>query len=204
MDKRRLIKRYGKLYSEELGINLRSRKNKEIFKWFLASVLFGAPIGEKNAERTHRLFMRSRIDSPEAILKMGWDGLVKILDNGGYTRYDFKTADKLLEVAKNLKERYSSSLTALYAKSSTEKELEGNLMALAKGIGKVTAEIFLREMYGIWNVHPEHTPLAVKTAKRLNIRLGKKFDKKLDVALIRYAHETRKKVHKKERGLRLR
>jgi hypothetical protein len=35
--------------------------------------------------------------TPKQILKTGWDDLVKILDEGGYTRYDFKTADRLLE-----------------------------------------------------------------------------------------------------------
>ena len=38
--------------------------------------------------------------SPSKILETGWDGLVEILDEGGYTRYDFKTATKILEIAK--------------------------------------------------------------------------------------------------------
>lgn len=198
MEKKALIRRYGLLYNEELGVNLKSGKSREIFKWFLASVLFGAPIEEKSAEKAFRLFMKNKIDSPEAILNAGWDNLVKVLDNGGYTRYDFKTADKLLEMAKNLRERYNSDLSVLYARSLTEAEIEHNLMSLANGIGKITVEIFLREMYGVWKVSPTHTPLAVKTAKRLNIRLGKRFDKRLDVALIRYAHETRKKIRKEK------
>ena len=198
MEKRALVRRYGRLYSEELGINLNGGRSGEVFKWFLASVLFGAPIGEKNAKKTFRIFMKNRVDSPDAMLKTGRNGLVRLLDNGGYTRYDFKTADKLLEMSKNLKEKYESDLDILYSKSLTEEEIEQNLMGLSEGIGKITVEIFLREMYGTWKVSPKHTPPAVKTAKRLNIRLGKKFDKRLDVALIRYAHETRRKVHKKE------
>ena len=198
MEKSELIRKYGMLYSDELGINLKSKKSGEIFKWFLASVLFGAPIGEKNAKKTFLILMAKHVRTPEAILDTGWDGIVRLLDNGGYTRYDFKTADKLLELAKNLRDRYDSDLENLYSKTFTEEEIEHNLMGLAKGIGKITVEIFLREMEGVWKVHPKHTPLAIKTAKRLNIRLGKRFDKKLDAALIRYAHETRKKVHKKE------
>jgi hypothetical protein len=39
-------------------------------------------------------------------VKTGWDGLVSTLDAGGYVRYDFKTATKLLEVMKNLIDQY--------------------------------------------------------------------------------------------------
>ncbi len=43
---------------------------------------------------------------PETIVKTGWDGLVSALDAGGYVRYVFKTATKLLEVMKNLIDQY--------------------------------------------------------------------------------------------------
>jgi len=41
-------------YSEELGINLKSRKSEKIFKWFLASILYGARISETIAKNTYR------------------------------------------------------------------------------------------------------------------------------------------------------
>jgi len=35
----------------KLGINLRSRKEGELFKWFLACLLFGKPIQQEIADR---------------------------------------------------------------------------------------------------------------------------------------------------------
>jgi hypothetical protein len=35
-------------------------------------------------------------------MEKGWDGLVAILDRGGYVCYDYKTATKLLEINRNL------------------------------------------------------------------------------------------------------
>ena len=75
-----LVEKYGKRYSELLGINLERGNDKEIFKWFLAAVLFGAPISETSAIKTYRCFKRHRVLSAEKILKTGWQGLVNILD----------------------------------------------------------------------------------------------------------------------------
>ena len=93
---KKLISTLGGKFSKELGINLSKGKSTEIFKWFLASKLFGARIGTNIAIKTYREFERCCVLSPEKILDTGWDGLVKILDDGEYARYDFSTATKLL------------------------------------------------------------------------------------------------------------
>jgi len=84
-----LTNNFGQKYSEMLGINLGRRDEGEIFKWFLASVLFGAPISESAVIKTYRCFEKRKALSPQRILETGWDGLVEILDEGSYTRYDF-------------------------------------------------------------------------------------------------------------------
>lgn len=112
-----------KLYSEELGINLSSRKESEVFKWFLASVLFGARISENIAKNTYRAFVKYDILTPKKILDAGWDELVNVLDEGGYVRYDFSTADKLLGICKTLLEKYGC-LTNLHKKAENPRDLE--------------------------------------------------------------------------------
>ena len=105
-DLRTLLQSLGQKYSEVLEIDLSDRSDIEIFKWFLASLLFGAPITESAVIRTYKSFRKNAVLTPKKIIEIGWDGLVKILDEGGYTRYDFKTADKLLLVSRNLIEKY--------------------------------------------------------------------------------------------------
>ncbi|MBI5253374.1 MAG: hypothetical protein HY930_03130, partial [Euryarchaeota archaeon] len=97
MSIRHLIQNYGTPYSEEGGIDIKSCSSKEIAKWFLASILFAARISESIAKNTYREFERRGITTAAKISGTSWDDLVAILDSGGYVRYDFKTADKLLE-----------------------------------------------------------------------------------------------------------
>lgn len=137
----------GKVYSKDLGINLKSGKGEEIFKWFLACLLFGKPIQQGVAKRTYFEFEKVGILTPGEILKAGWNKLVEILDRGGYVRYDFSTATKLLEICKELKERYGS-LTQLFKISKNKKDLARRLREF-KGIGPVTVRIFLRDLKSI-------------------------------------------------------
>ena len=176
-----LLEELGETYSESLGINLLSRRSDEIFKWFLASILFGARISESTAIKTYREFEKRKVVSPEKILETGWDDLVKILDEGGYVRYDFKTATKLLEIANNLVREYQGDLNALHSKAKDTKDLERRLMNLGKGIGPVTAAIFLRDLRGIWKkADPPPTILTTAAARNLRFTKGKSDEEALD------------------------
>ncbi len=168
MRPRELVEATGGRFSVELGIDLSSLQPNELFKWLLASLLFGARISRKIAGRTYRSFEKHDALSIESILAKGWQDLVEILDKGGYARYDFKTAAKLLEVAENLKSRYGGDLNRLHSESSGPADLENRLMALGKGIGPVTTNIFLREMRGLWEkAQPALSRPAIIAAREL-------------------------------------
>lgn len=169
-DVRALVESRGQKYSEILGIDISEGKEDEVFKWFLASLLFGAPITESSVVKTYRCFQKHGVLTPKQILKTGWDDLVKILDEGGYTRYDFKTADKLLEVARNLTEKCSGSLCLIHSESSGAHGFENRLKNLGKGVGDVTVSIFLRELRDVWEkAEPNPTALVVLAAQELGI-----------------------------------
>jgi endonuclease III len=132
------------IYSGDLGIDLRSRREVELFKWFLACLLFGKPIQQDVARRTYFEFVNEGLLTPDAILRTGWDKLVEVLDRGHYVRYDFSTATKLLEISKSLKDQYGT-LTCLLEQVKNWTELSQRLQSF-KGIGPVTARIFLRDI----------------------------------------------------------
>jgi endonuclease III len=155
------------LYSEDLAIDLKEPSGR--FKWFLASILFGARISETIAANTYKIFERHGINSQENIIAAGWDELVKILDEGGYARYDFSTATKLLDIMGTLKDKYGS-LENLYSQSSDINDLERRLQEF-KGIGAVTTQIFLRELRGVWNISPKVSSKAKSIAENLDINL---------------------------------
>jgi len=133
-----------KIYSKDLGIDLKSKKESELFKWFLACLLFGKPIQQEVAKRTYFEFEKEGLLKPKKILKAGWSKLVRVLDRGHYVRYDFSTATKLLEICKKLKKDYGTMLNFIKSAKS-KKGLEKKLLEF-KGIGPVTTRIFLRDI----------------------------------------------------------
>ena len=135
-------------YARRLQIDLASKNEQELFKWFLACLLFGKPIQTAIAERAYQELVGARLTSPNAVLRAGWNKLVCLLDRAHYVRYDFSTATKLLEVCQELKHRYGT-LTNLLAQARTASELSRTLQEF-KYIGPVTARIFLREVRPIW------------------------------------------------------
>ncbi len=163
-----LLARFPGKFSTELGIDLKAGPG-ERQKWFLAAIFYGAISGSL-AARTYRVFAQNGVLTPEAVLAQGWDGLVALLDEGGYTRYDFKTATKLLRVMESLEKDYHGDLERLAAASQDYQELAKRLCALAPGIGTTTVNIFLRELRGIWpQAEPPLSPLAHLAAEHLKL-----------------------------------
>lgn len=184
-----LLEKFPKTYSEELEIDLKSGKEKEIFKWFLASILFGKRISETIAKNTYKEFEKEKLLTPDKILEAGWNKLVRVLDDGGYVRYDFSTASKLLDIMKNLKEKYGT-LQSLHEKAKDSKDLEKRLLEF-KGVGPVTVNIFLRELRCVWQkANPEVIDFVESAARKLGINLEKLNKKtwkfiRLESALVR-------------------
>ena len=164
-----LLGRLGGRFAGELGLDLKAGPVPRQ-KWFLAAILYGARISGALATRTYRVFAARDLYTPEAILAQGWDGLVGLLDEGGYARYDFKTATKLLRVMASLKEGYQGDLERLHGAAADFDDLEARLRALAPGLGPTTANIFLRELRGIWpKAEPPLSPLAQRAAEALGL-----------------------------------
>src|SRR5215467_1114478 len=67
------------LYSEDLGIDLAKPSDSTYFRWFLASLLFGARISETTAQNTYRCFVRHGLTNPQKILKAGGHFLVYLV-----------------------------------------------------------------------------------------------------------------------------
>jgi len=180
-------------YSEELGLDL--SRTEDRFKWLLASLLFAKRISTEIAKETYRRFKEEGLVTPEKILEAGWDRLVEVLDSGGYVRYDFSTASRLLEVMKKLREDYGD-LEGVHRASKDPRDLERRLQEF-KGIGPVGVNIFLRELRGVWKkADPKPSSMAVKVARQLSLEDPKLYES----ALVRLNLEYCKK-HKCEKCL---
>lgn len=186
MNLEEFVDKFGKPYSEMLGIDLKSRRKGEITKWLLASILYGKPIRESSATATYRVFEDNEVLTASKVVQTGWDGLVAFLDEGGYTRYDFSTASRLLEIFQNLEKNYAGNPNRLYASAKSEDELEKKLKNLGKGIGDTTVSIFLRDMRVAWpGVKPRISPLVELGMRELKIKDLDKFSKENGLDIVR-------------------
>ena len=164
----------GLLYSEELGIDLAQGTDAAYFRWFLASLLFGARITETIAKNTYRSFVRHGLTSPRRIVAAGWDFLVNpIMREGGYVRYDGRKSTQVLRDCERLLADYDGSLHRLHDAASDARELEATLLTFY-GVGPVTVNIFLRELRPYWGkANPEPLPIVMKLAKKLKFDLAR-------------------------------
>lgn len=160
------------LYSEELGIALRARSEREFFKWFLASLLFGARISTTIARNTYRAFARHRLLTPRTVLRAGWDTLVfPVMREGGYVRYDGRKSTQILRDCETLLADYDGRLGRLHELAEDARDLEQRLQAFY-GIGPVTANIFLRELRPFWaKADPEPLPAVRELARARGVDL---------------------------------
>jgi hypothetical protein len=182
------------LYSEELGIDLAQRSDATCFRWFLASLLFGARISETTAKNTYRAFVSHGLTNPTKILRAGWNFLVNpVMREGGYVRYDGRKSTQVLRDCELLLGDYQGSLRRLHKSARDPRDLEDRLFAFY-GVGPVTTNIFLRELRPYWaTADPDPLPVVEELAKKLKVDLRRYNRKSLlfatvEAGLIRHRH----------------
>jgi len=143
-----IVRHFGGRYSSELDIDV-DAGDDEVERWFLAATLFGTRIAARTAERTFDQFSRAGIRRIADARAREWADLVRLLDAGGYTRYDFQTATRLQTLAGVIDNRYAGDVAAIGRSTTEPSELTALLDALP-GWGPVTVGLFLRELRGVW------------------------------------------------------
>jgi endonuclease III len=175
-------------YSEELNLDLQDPADR--FRWLLASVLFAKPISAAVAEETFRLLRKARLDTPERLRKARWGRIVRILDEGGYARYDYSTATNLQILAGQIIEEYGD-LESLHGQATDPRDLERRLDDL-RGVGPTAINILLRELRGVWpKANPEPSKIARSVASELGIRDVKGNESRLIRFYIEYCKKGR-------------
>lgn len=130
-------------FAADYGLDVLSGDD-DMFRWFLLCYLFGKPIQSNVAVTTWQLFINQKLDTPWAILDTSEHKLVRVLRQGGYTRYQHVTARGLHNCMDRLVREYEGSLQLMLSSSLDEDEFSKRLQELY-GVGPKIAEIFLRE-----------------------------------------------------------
>jgi hypothetical protein len=148
IDRRKLarlvVHRFRGRFSVELGLDV-DQCPGDVERWFLAATLFGTRISTAIAMRTYRALATGGVCTVPDAGKRSWDDLVVMLDEGGYARYDFRTATRLQHLATALDAAWGGRVGHLLAECRTRTAIETALDELP-GWGTVTVRLFLREL----------------------------------------------------------
>ncbi|MET8127569.1 endonuclease [Streptomyces sp. NPDC005065] len=164
-----LLSRYGTTYAAEAGIQLRNTP-QSLYQLLVLSELLSARIRASAAVAAARALFAHGMRSPERMIGSTWQQRVDALGEGGYQRYDERTATQLGDGAQLLLVEYGGDLRRL------RKEADGDLDILRAGLrrtpgmGPAGADIFVREVQAAW---PETAPFldakALQGAEKLGL-----------------------------------
>jgi hypothetical protein len=160
---RALLEQEGTTYAEEAGVSLRDTP-APLFQLLVLSLLLSARIQAGIAVAAARALFDAGMRDARRMAEATWQQRVDALGEGGYRRYDERTATQLGEAADLLRERYQGDLRALREAGDVRRRL-----GEVPGIGPAGTDIFLREVQGVW---PQFAPLIDAKAREGAERLG--------------------------------
>lgn len=164
----KLLSHWKQSYAREAGVKLED-KPAALFQLLVCSTLFSARIGAGQASEAMNALIADGLTTPRKMCDAGWEKRVKILNENGYARYDERTSRMLGDSSELLLDKYGGDLRRLREAAGHDPEKETSLLQEFKGIGKVGAAIFRREVQAIWD---EAYPFVDERAQQGAIKAG--------------------------------
>jgi len=167
---RHLVQTRGRLFSEELGIDLAANTPEALFSWLVAALLFSARISADIALAAAAALIEQGWTTPEKMAGAGWEARTRALNRSGYARYDESTSRMLGDTCALTVARYGGDLRMLRESAGRDPEAERRLLKQFKGIGDVGADIFCREAQVSWDeLYPFADARALTAARALGL-----------------------------------
>jgi endonuclease III len=165
-----LLDRHGQTFAQELGIHIEKNSPAPLFQLLCASLLLSARIASENATEATRALIKAKLNTAEKMAKASWQDRVDVITWHGYKRYDERGSTMLGDTAQMVLDKYRGDLRNLREEAGREVEREKKLLTQFKGIGGVGADIFLREVQGVWEeAYPYTDKRVLKAAQKLGL-----------------------------------
>lgn len=167
---RSLLDGYGRTVAGELRIPVARNTPAPLFQLLVTSLLLSARIPAQNALTASRALIDAGLTTPRKMADATWQERVDVITWHGYKRYDESTSTMLGDTAQYLLDTYRGDLRRLREAAGREAQREKKLLTQFKGIGSTGADIFLREIQGVWTeVYPYADQRVLKAARRLKL-----------------------------------
>ena len=164
---RALLERHGRTYADEAGIALRDTPSP-LYRLLVLSLLLSARIRADIAVAAARALSDAGMRDARRMADATWQQRVDALGEGGYRRYDERTATQLGDGAELLLRDYGGDLRRARGDGEGDGGIERALREVP-GIGPVGVAIFLREVQAVW---PEYRPYLDRKALQGAAKLG--------------------------------
>jgi endonuclease III len=166
---RELLDAHGRTYAEEAGIRLKDTP-QPLYQLLVLACLSSTRIRASIAVEAARALFAAGMRTPRRMLDATWQQRVDALGEGGYRRYDESTATRLGEGAQLVLDEFGGDLRRLRKAADGDPKAMRGLLRKVPGIGPTGADIFLREVQGLWpEVAPHLDAKALQGAERLGL-----------------------------------
>ncbi|MFF8289321.1 endonuclease [Streptomyces sp. NPDC016309] len=146
---RALLDEEGRTYAERAGIRLKDTPGP-LYRLLVLAHLLSARIRADVAVAAARALFDAGMRDARHMRDATWQQRVDALGKGGYRRYDERTSTQLGEAAELVLDAYGGDLRRLREKAGGDVAELRALLQEAPGIGPAGADIFLREVQGVW------------------------------------------------------
>lgn len=166
---RALLDTHGQTYAAQAGIRLRDTP-QPLYQLLVLSCLLSARIRASVAVDAARALFESDMRTPRKMQDATWQQRVDALGEGHYRRYDESTSTTLGKGAEFVRERYGGDLRKLREEAHQDGHRIRELLQEVPGIGPTGADIFAREVQGLWTeLEPWIDAKAAQGAERLGL-----------------------------------
>lgn len=156
-----VLREHPRTYAEIWGIDLRPATASPLFRLLCGALLASARIRSSIATEAIHGLAAAGWTTAARLKQAPWERRVAVLHQAGYSRYQERTATMLGETADLVLDRYRGDLRRLREQARQDREAERRLLQEVPGMGRVGADIFLREVQAVW---PEVRPYADRRA----------------------------------------
>ncbi|MDX3853710.1 endonuclease [Streptomyces sp. AK02-01A] len=166
---RELLDTHGRTYADEARIHIRDTP-QPLYQSLVLACLLSARIRSDIALAASRALTGAGLRNARRMADATWQERVDALGEGGYRRYDERTATQLGEGAELLLDKYGGDLRRMRDAAGKDIDALRDLLQEVPGLGPVGADIFLREVQGVWpEIAPYLDEKALQGARRLGL-----------------------------------